>query len=327
MIIGAIKEHNNNETRCALTPSVVKKLTQLGHTIILQKDIGTKSNYYDFQYKQSGATLSSSVEDIYTKSQIILQINPPQSKFFNLLKKKQLLIADFSNFEFINTNKLPQIIRLEKVPRTSITQTIDILSSQHTVRGYMGAMYALYHSPIIAPQLTTASTSVKASSALIIGASITGLQAVTIFKKQGCKLTILDINENNKELAQSVGANFAIASSSEEIINLIKNQNFILSAASNNNIAPKIIHPDFLQYLNNFSIIIDTTPNNIAILKNKEKTNRYLFYRNLQFETLCPTTASELWANNMLNLINTISKPNNQLDLSYDYISKMIYKG
>ena len=71
----------------------------------------------------------------------------------------------------------------------------------------MGAMYALYHSPIIAPQLTTASTSVKASSALIIGASITGLQAVTIFKKQDCKVTILDINENNKELAQSVGAN------------------------------------------------------------------------------------------------------------------------
>lgn len=51
MIIGAIKEHNKNETRCALTPEVVKKLTQLGHKIILQKNIGKKSNFYDIEYK------------------------------------------------------------------------------------------------------------------------------------------------------------------------------------------------------------------------------------------------------------------------------------
>ncbi|MBQ8750998.1 MAG: hypothetical protein IJZ30_05130 [Alphaproteobacteria bacterium] len=42
MIIGSIKEHNKNETRTALTPDVVKKLTTQGHTILLEKSIGKK---------------------------------------------------------------------------------------------------------------------------------------------------------------------------------------------------------------------------------------------------------------------------------------------
>lgn len=324
MIIGAIKEHNKNETRCTLTPEVVKKLTQLGHKIILQKNIGKKSNFYDIEYKNSGAILYDKADDILTKCQIILQISPPK---LELLNTKQLLIADFSNFEFSNINNLPQIIRLEKVPRTSVAQSIDILSSQHTIRGYMGAMYALYHSSRIAPQLITASTSIKATSALIIGASITGLQAATIFKKQGCKVTILDINEQTKELAQSVGANFTSANTKHELIDLIKNQNFILSSASSIKSSPKIINHNYLQYLENYPVIVDTTKNNIEIDKNEEKTYKYLFYRNTQLETLCPTTASELWANNMLNLIKTILPNTNQLNLDINYISEMLYKG
>ena len=70
-----------------------------------------------------------------------------------------------------------------------------------------------------------------------------------------------------------------------------------------------------------------TTKNNIEISKNNKKTNDYIFHRNLNFETLAPITASELWANNMLNLLNLIISPDNQLDLSTDYISTMLYKG
>ena len=45
MIIGSIKEQNKFETRCALTPNVVKKLSQLGHKILLQEDIGLNSYF------------------------------------------------------------------------------------------------------------------------------------------------------------------------------------------------------------------------------------------------------------------------------------------
>ena len=327
MIIGSIKEHTSLETRCALTPNVVKKLTQQGHQILLQENIGTKSNFSNKSYIDSGATLYNNPENIYTQSQIILQISPPKTELLEILNINQLLISDFSLFNFVATNPRPQILRLEKVPRISVAQSIDILSSQHTIRGYMGAMFGLFHSKCIAPQLITASTSLKPTSALIIGASITGLQASTIFKRQGCKVTILDINENNKELAHSVGATFSSANTKQDLISLIKDKNFILSAASSNTNSPTIIYNELLNFLSSNPVIIDTTPNNIEISKNKQITSKYQFYRNLQFETLAPITSSELWANNMLNLINIITTSDNKLDFSTDYISQMLYKG
>ena len=327
MIIGAIKEHNKSETRCVLTPNIVKELSQLGHKILLQEDIGLNSSFNNIEYIKAGASLHKSSNPIYNQSQILLQITPPKPQTFNLLKETQLLISDFSSFDFTLVTSKPQILMLEKVPRTSVAQSIDILSSQHTIRGYIGAMYALYHSKRIAPQLITASTSIKSTSALVIGASITGLQATSIFKKQGCKVTILDIDEKNKELAQSVGANFIITKSEHELINLIENQNFIFASAGNLNNSPKIIHKHLLKYLKSAPILVDTTKNNIEISKNNKKTNAYIFHRNLNFETLAPITASELWANNMLNLLNLIISPDNQLDLSTDYISTMLYKG
>lgn len=327
MIIGSIKEHNNLETRCALTPNVVKQLSRLGHQVLLQENIGIKSNFSNKSYIDSGAKLYKNPENIYNQTQIILQISPPKNELIKLLNINQLLISDFSLFNFTKINPKPQILRLEKVPRISVAQSIDILSSQHTIRGYMGAMYGLFHSKCIAPQLTTASTSLKPTTALIIGASITGLQASTIFKRQGCKVTILDINENNKELVHSVGAIFTSANTKQDLITLIKDKNFILSAASSNTNSPTIIYNELLNHLNSNPVIIDTTANNIETSKNKQITTKYQFYRNLNFETLAPVTSSELWANNMLNLLNLIITPNNKLDFSTDYISQMLYKG
>ena len=79
MIIGSIKEHNKNETRTALTPDVVKKLTTQGHTILLEKSIGKKSFFFDEEYISAGAKFTS-IEKIYQNSNIILQIYPPQKE-------------------------------------------------------------------------------------------------------------------------------------------------------------------------------------------------------------------------------------------------------
>lgn len=327
MIIGAIKEYNKTETRTPLTPLVVKELTNQGHTVLLQKGIGKNAYFYDKDYTDNKAKLLSDIKEIYKNSDIILQINPPKTENIDILTKNQLLISDFTNYDFQAHTTIPQIIQLEKVPRTSVAQIVDILSSQHTIRGYMAAIFALSISPRYSQQLITAATAIKASNALVIGASITGLQAASVFKKQGCKTTILDIKEENKELVQSVGANFIKANTQQELSELLKNQDIIIATATNSKNTPQIIKRELLKIVKNGTIVIDTTLQNIDIKENNLKTNNYIFHRNLYFEKLCPITASELWANNMLNLLNLIITKNNDLNLSTDYISQMLYKG
>ena len=328
MIIGSIKEYSLEETRVSLTPSVVKTLIADGHLVLLEKNIGKKSGFSDKDYIESGATISDNITEIYNKSHIILQIQPPKTENLQLLNKTQLLCADFSNYNFSQYNKQTKILRLEQVPRTSTAQSIDILSSQHTVRGYMSALYTLFKSPKMAPQLMTSATSIKPATALVIGSSITGLQASAVFKRNGCKVTILDINEQNKELAQSVGAELVTVNDDKELSLLLNNKNFILaSASSQNKETPIIIEEKHLNLLSNGAIVVDTTTQNINIKKDTQNKDSYHFYRNLYFERLCPITASELWANNMLHLLKIVTTPNHTINLDINYISPMLYQG
>lgn len=326
MFIGSIKEQNNTETRVSLTPSIAQKLTNDGHNVLLEKDYGIKAGFSDEEYLNAGAKILQSPTNVYQNAQIILQILPPGQDKLELLTKHQTISADFRNFTFTNIPQGVNIIRLELVPRTSIAQSIDILSAQNTIRGYMGALYALYHSPRIAPQLMTAAASIKAATTLIVGTSVTGLQAASVFKRQGCRVTILDINEKSKELAQSVGAEFAMAPNKESLNELLTGKNFILSAAATpNGNAPQVITAEQLQYLAPNAVIVDTTTQNIGIKTDIETNQHYHFYRNIYAERLAPETASVLWANNMYNLITLIVKDNNQIDLSLNYISPMVY--
>lgn len=211
------------------------------------------------------------------------------------------------------------------MPRTSVAQSIDILSAQNTVRGYAAALYALAHSSRIAPQLMTAAASLKAASALVIGAGVTGLQAASVFKRQGCRVTILDITPQAEELAKSVGADFSMAQNRDDLAVLLNGKSFILAAAAApDGNSPQIISKDLLPSLQSGTVIVDTTENNVEIQENRKTTAAYRFYRNPLTERLMPLTASELWANNMYNLISTIAAPGDSFNLNADYIVPML---
>lgn len=317
MIIGSILENDTNETRTPLTPDVVQKLTSLGHTLLIEKNIGVKSFFKNKTFEQNGAIFMPPAE-IYQKADLLLQISPPSSKYLSLLTSKQILVANFTNFKSKPLNIT--FIRLENVPRTSVAQSIDILSSQDTIKGYASAIYALSKLPTIAPLLMTSSTTLKPAKALILGASITGLQASNVLKRNGCDVTILDINKENFDLAKSVGATLKTPSNQEELQELIKDKNIIIGAINNNN-SPNIISQKLSSYINEDAIIVDTSSNNISI----SPSSNLKFYRNTKIERLHPKSASILWANNMLNLIELITSNPKIIDLNHPILSPMTH--
>ena len=325
MIIGSLKEHTAEETRVSLTPSVVKRLVNEGFTILLEKDYGTNAGFSDKEYSNSGAKIALSPANILRDSQIILQISPPSPTMLKKLTSSHILIADFSSLPAPNAFQQAVYIRLEKVPRTSAAQNIDIISAQKTVRGYAAALHSLAKSSKMAPQLTTAAASIKPASALIFGAGVTGLQAASVFKKQGCRITIADINPEARELAQSVGAAFVLFSTPPDILPVLKMADFILaSAQTSSGAAPVLLNKKDLSAVPSGCIIVDTTPNNINIPTNRYSNSGYHFYRLLFAERAIPTTASELWAGNMYNLLHRIINPDKQINLPGDLPAAML---
>lgn len=314
MIIGSLKEQSKAETRISLTPEIAQKLITKGHIILLEKGYGEHLNYTDTTYLNSGAKILENPDNILNKSKIIIQISPPQIPLQSL-KNCKLIIADFTDS---STNFAPvKELHLELVPRTSVAQSIDILSTQSIIKGYMAALYALYHAKRIAPRLITAAATIKPLNALVIGAGTTGLETAAFLKKSGCKVTIADIREAAKDLAASVGAEFTLTSSND-IAPILSDKNIIISTVN----AKNIIKKKDSSHIQPHTIVIDVAKQSINLTKTPTD---FHFCRNTHFERLAPLTASDLFAHNIFNLINIILPSPDTLDLSADYIKPMLF--
>ena len=92
MIIGSIKEQNADETRVALVPSVVKKLTAGGFTVLLENGFGQKAGFTDKEYISAGANIRSTPGEIYAESLLLLQIRPPSADFLAMLTDRKSVV-------------------------------------------------------------------------------------------------------------------------------------------------------------------------------------------------------------------------------------------
>jgi len=104
-VIGSVKEDLNVEKRISITPQIVKKFTQLGFSINLEKSYAEHLAVNDKDYQNSGATIIVSKKEVFEKSDIIISVGCPLLNEADLLKNESILIGQFDfnlNKEVIN---------------------------------------------------------------------------------------------------------------------------------------------------------------------------------------------------------------------------------
>ena len=74
MKIAVPKELFPDEARVALVPSEVAKLVKAGYEVAVEKNAGVKSSYSDEAYKEAGAVIVASVEELYKNSNVTLKV-------------------------------------------------------------------------------------------------------------------------------------------------------------------------------------------------------------------------------------------------------------
>ena len=97
---------------------------------------------------------------------------------------------------------------MEKIPRISRAQSMDALSSQATVSGYLAVLTAAEELPRFFPMLMTAAGTIKPAQVLVLGAGVAGLQAIATARRLGAVVTAFDVRAAVKEQVQSLGAKF-----------------------------------------------------------------------------------------------------------------------
>ena len=211
MRIGIPTETHAGETRVAATPETVKKMLAAGHAVMVQQGAGAGANIPDADYQAVGATLVSAAE-VYAQAEIMLKVKAPTGDELAKLAAKTVLIGLLSPSQVdLVTAYAKQGITafaMEKLPRTSRAQAMDVLSSQANIAGYKAVLVAANLYKRFMPMLMTAAGTVKAARVVILGVGVAGLQAIATAKRMGAIIEASDVRPAVKEQVESLGAKF-----------------------------------------------------------------------------------------------------------------------
>ena len=97
---------------------------------------------------------------------------------------------------------------MEAIPRITRAQSMDALSSQANLGGYMSVLIAARESGKLFPMMTTAAGTIPPAKVLVLGAGVAGLQAIATAKRLGGVVTGFDVRSVVKEQVQSLGGRF-----------------------------------------------------------------------------------------------------------------------
>jgi H+-translocating NAD(P) transhydrogenase subunit alpha len=213
MQIGIIKETAAGETRVAATPETVKKMAAIpGITVVIEAGAGAESSLIDDAYAAAGASVKTNASEVLAASDIVLKVRGPNDAELTAIKSGASVIGLLNPFnaEGIAAIKSRGVngFSMDKAPRTTRAQSMDVLSSQANIAGYKAVMLAANHYPKFFPMLMTAAGTVKAARVVILGVGVAGLQAIATAKRLGAVIEASDVRPSVKEQVESLGAKF-----------------------------------------------------------------------------------------------------------------------
>lgn len=211
--IGVARETAPGERRVALTPETCRKLVAGGAVVTVERGIGDGAYVPDASYEAAGAVPVDSAAAALADADIVLCVQSPPVAALLALKEGASLVgmlqpdAEPARGEAIVARGL-HAFPLERLPRTTRAQAMDVLSSQAGMAGYKAVLLGAQLAPRFFPMLTTAAGTIRPSRVLVIGAGVAGLQAVATARRLGAQVECFDVRPETREQVASLGAKF-----------------------------------------------------------------------------------------------------------------------
>lgn len=210
-IIGTARETVPGERRVALTPETARKFIAAGASVRVEQGAGLSAGFTDEAYATVGAEVVDA--DAVLQSDVILCVQPPVPERLMQLREGTVLVgllspqAEPARAAAIESRQLVAF-PLERLPRTTRAQAMDVLSSQAGMAGYKAVLLAAGLAPRFFPMLTTAAGTIRPSRVLVIGAGVAGLQAIATAKRLGAQVEGFDVRPETREQIESLGGKF-----------------------------------------------------------------------------------------------------------------------
>jgi len=211
--LGVARETAPDERRVAIIPETCRKFVSMGAQVVIERDAGSGAGLPDSGYVEAGASIAADRRGALADADLVLCVQPPALADIGLLKSGAVLIGGLypeSDPARAQALRQQQIVAfpLERLPRTTRAQAMDILSSQAGMAGYKATLIAAQLTPGFFPMLTTAAGTIRPSKVLVIGAGVAGLQAIATARRLGAQVEGFDVRPETREQIESLGSKF-----------------------------------------------------------------------------------------------------------------------
>jgi len=342
MQIGVLKETAPRERRVALAPDSVARLVKAGTTVVVERGAGESASFPDSAYAAAGATIASNAAETLAASDVVTKVQRPSPDEARAFKPGAVLIsllqpAASADVLPVFAERSITALSLERVPRISRAQSMDVLSSQSTVAGYKAVLIGASMMPKFLPMLTTAAGNIAPAKAFVLGAGVAGLQAIATARRLGAVVSAFDVRPAVREQVQSLGASFvaadAIAADAEDTGGYAREQSeaqqqrtaallhdhlkqmdlVITTAQIPGRPAPKLITDAMVADMRPGSVIVDLAAEsggNCTLTRAGETVNAsgVLVYGAVDIPSTVPTHASQMFGRNVLTLLQHLIK-------------------
>jgi len=356
MRIGVVKETAPGERRVALVPENVARLVKAGHEVRVERGAGLSAGFADTAYEAAGATLVAGAAAALEGVNLAARVQKPSDAEVDALPQGGIvlgLLAPAQNGPLLERLAARGVsaLAMERVPRTTRAQSMDVLSSQATLAGYKAVLIGAGALPRILPMMTTAAGTLAPAKVFVIGAGVAGLQAIATARRLGAVVSGFDVRPVVKEQVNSLGATFVEvpavaaegaggyakelgASEQERVLGAIaghiRDMDLVITTAQiPNKPAPRLITADMVRTMRPGSVVVDLaaeTGGNCELTRAGETVveNGVQVIGAVNVPSSVAFHASQMYGRNVVTLLTHLWKEGKLLDAQEEIASAML---
>ncbi|NNM60117.1 MAG: alanine dehydrogenase [Legionellales bacterium] len=266
MLIGVPKEIKNQEFRVGMIPASVRELKAHGHQLIVEQDAGVGIGFCNDAYRDAGAEIVASAEEVFHRADMIVKVKEPQPHECNMLREGQVL------FTYLHLAPDPEQAKLllasgctaiayETVtddarglpllsPMSEVAGRMSIQAGAHCLEKYQGGSGVLLGGvPGVAP-----------ANVVVIGGGVVGTNAIRMAMGMEARVTVLDRSLRRlKELDFQFGSKLmTIYATTESIEKYVLDADLVIGAVLvPGAAAPRLVTRQMLREMRNGSVVVD----------------------------------------------------------------------
>ncbi|MBC8323842.1 MAG: Re/Si-specific NAD(P)(+) transhydrogenase subunit alpha [Candidatus Marinimicrobia bacterium] len=360
MNVAILKETLPGENRVAAIPATVKEMVKSGMKVFVESGAGENSHFSNDEYNNAGADIVSDRSSLFAQANLIVKVAPAELDEIDMMKDGTTYVSFFQTT--IQTEHVKKLVEknisafsMHLIPRTTLAQSMDALSSQSNIAGYKAVLLGAAHLSVYMPLLMTAAGTIPPAKVLILGAGVAGLQAIATAKRLGAQVEAFDVRPVVKEQVESLGAKFVEVESDEEdgvgeggyaketsddykkrqqqLIkeHIAKSDMVITTALIPGRPAPILIFEDMVKGMKHGSVIMDLAAENGGNCELTQPGEITISYGvkidgSLNLPATMPKHASQLYAKNIITFVKHLCPEGEiKMDLDDEIISGALF--